>query len=534
MRSLLVLLAVAIIAASVALLLTWAPDGDPSLASPGPQPSARRRVAATPAAPEGVLIVRPPPLARSVAPAAEGPKPWDVDVSNAVPPEVQSHTPTLTARAVDGAGTPIPGAFIGIRSVGLDLFHDREETDDAGEARFEVRSSLRRQPLLIWATAPGRGLASREIELAAIPEEQPFVLVLEAGGWLDVTVLESLGGLPVEGAVILVSIVESTRHIMSRSDTDSNGFAALGPLVGGLRSWYVGAPGAEHNVRGAIEILPGQRRAIEVALDQDGEPLALEGVFVDENNVARPSDYFSKVDSQPIDRPTLWVGPSRAEGKIVHADAYGRFRVHMPPCDELLVLLNMGPNGHRYDPESMTVPFGTRGLRLRVSERYESVTTRFVVRDDVTGKSVAGATVIVYRDDPWKAKESCLTRSDQPGSYAVHHRDWPDLRYVVRSIGHEHVYGVLDGSAREDRILVRVHAGLRSPVVVLDDATLRPIEGARFVNQAGDTIATSDVQGAAALAGDGASGRLRVVADGYAPRSWYASWPTPRVTLVQE
>ena len=460
--------------------------------------------------------------------------PWDIDASNAVAPEAQSDAPTLTARAVDGAGTPIPGAFIGIRFVGLGLYQDREETDAAGEARFEVRRSLRRQPLVIWATAPGRGLASREIELAAIPEEQPFVVVLEAGGWLDVTVLESVGGLPVEGAGVSVSIVELSRHAMSRSDTDSSGFAALGPLVPGLRPWYVGAPGAEHNVRGATEILPGQRTAIEVALDEGGEPLALEGVFVDENNVARPSDDFGKVDSQPIDRPTMWVGPSRAEGRIVHADAYGRFRVHMPPCDELIVLLNMGPNGHRYDPESMTVPFGTRGLRLRIAERFESVTTRFDVRDDVTGEAVAGAQVIVYRDDPWKSKESCITRNPEPGAYVVHHRDWPDLRYVVRSIGHEHVYGVIDRSTREGGIRVDVHPGLRSPVVVLDDATLSPIAGARFVNQAGDTIATSAADGAAVLAGEAAGGRLRVVADGYAPRRWYASWPTPRVTLVQE
>ena len=89
----------------------------------------------------------------------------------------------------------------------------------------------------------------------------------------------------------------------------------------------------------------------------------------------------------------------------------------MPPCDEIVVVLNTGANGHRYEPEAMTVPFGTRGLRFRIVERYEQVSTPFDVKDADSGEPVMGATVVVYRDDPWKARASCLERDGGPGQY---------------------------------------------------------------------------------------------------------------------
>ncbi|MEM6572559.1 MAG: hypothetical protein AAF957_29360, partial [Planctomycetota bacterium] len=275
----------------------------------------------------------------------------------------------------------------------------------------------------------------------------------------------------------------------------------------------------------------GERTEIEIALDADGDPLALEALFVDESGAARPTDP-GKLG--PIDHPSAWVGPSRADGRIVHADAYGRLRVHMPPCDEIVVVLNTGANGHRYEPESMTVPFGTRGLRFRIVERYEQVSTPFDVKDADSGEPVMGATVVVYRDDPWTARESCLVRDGGPGQYVVEHRGWPGLRYVVSAQGYEHAYGDAARSDQDESVVVALRKGTRSPVVVVDAATLSPVAGARFVAEDGAIVATSDAEGAAELEGDEASGRLRVVAEGYVPRRWYANWPTDRVMLVRE
>lgn len=75
----------------------------------------------------------------------------------------------------------------------------------------------------------------------------------------------------------------------------------------------------------------------------------------------------------------------------------------------------------------------------------------------------------------------------EPGAFVVEHRDWPDLRYAVEVPDCEDV-----------------------------------------------TIANSDANGETELRGDVANGRLRIVASGYAPSCWNASWTTPRVTLVQE
>ncbi|MEM1452003.1 MAG: carboxypeptidase-like regulatory domain-containing protein [Planctomycetota bacterium] len=437
----------------------------------------------------------------------------------------------LRVRVVDVDGAVVPWADVGLRIPERVGRARRRRADDWGEVTFGLDASEAAGSVALWAVEPARGRASRLVTLEEVPEEQPVLVVLEPGGWLDVTVLESRGGLPVPGASVFISSEDACGQGHSSIDTDGRGRAALGPLVPGLREWYVGAPGSEHNVRGAAEIELGERTEIEIALDADGDPLALEALFVDESGAARPTDP-GKLG--PIDHPSAWVGPSRANGRIVHADAYGRLRVHMPPCDEIVVVLNTGANGHRYEPESMTVPFGTRGLRFRIVERYERVSTRFDVKDADSGEPVKRANVVVYRDDPWTARESCLVRNGGPGRYVVEHRDWPGLRYVVSAQGYEHAYGDTARSDQDEPVVVPLRRGTRSPVIVVDAATLSPIAGARFVAEDGAIVATSDAEGAAVLEGDEASGRLRVVASGCVPRRWYASWPMDRVMLVRE
>ncbi len=445
----------------------------------------------------------------------------------------------LVVRVVDGAGAPCPDARVGVKS-GTSSTHPRERTDQLGLMRIELGTppADASENFGVWASADERGLASELIpftraEARETSDDRPIEVRLHPGGWLDVTVLESEGGLPVVGARCypMADEANDVGQYVDSVTTDARGRASLGPLVPGRRAWYVSAPASERNLRGTAEIELGQRTQLEVYLDQGGLPLALHGWVVDENGERRKTGPEHFAERLEIDHPTLWVGPSRSKGRLVHPNANGEFRVHMEPCDQLLVLANNGANGHRYEPASALVPFGTRDHMLRIAARHPKVETRIEVTSRATGEPIPGAQAVLFLEDPMKSGESCITEKPAPGVLVVHHRDQPGLRYVVTKKGYRHAYGDLQFSGEERTLRVFLEEGLASPVTVLDSETLLPVVGAGFRNKAGDVVATSDANGAAFLEGERAAGRLQVTATGYQLRRWYASWPSPLVTL---
>lgn len=439
---------------------------------------------------------------------------------------------TLEVLVLDPSRQPAPKARVLLFTGPHQTWQDQAKTDSNGRTNFKLAPNCHSNDAFLIAEDEFAGLTSNRVELPAPQLGGTLDVILEPGAFLDVRVTESPGGMEVSGAKFFLDLDTEGQQFWGIRETDERGRARLGPFPAGTIHWSLAPPASRHQPRGSMRLDSGEVRELELHCEEGDKALAIEGRFLDVQGKARDLTILGQDGSNPdYDHPHLWVGSSITDGKSVHPDAKGRFRLYRKPCEELIVILNVGPTGHRYAPARMTVPFGTRGLELIPVETFERVTTTIKVTDAESNEPISRALVCLYLQDPMREHASLLVKEPAPGLYSMQHRDWPRLRYVVHSSGYQLHYGDLSQPQDSNPIKVALTPGLRSPVQVLDADTLAPLRGATFRNADGALVATAGSDGSAILEGSAADGKLKVEATGYHPRRWYASWFTNLVYL---
>lgn len=132
----------------------------------------------------------------------------------------------------------------------------------------------------------------------------------------------------VPNALLFLSYDAKHHQFWGNRNTDEQGRARLGPLPAGPMHWSVRATGSENQKSGSTTLLPGESRELELYLGSEELALAIEGRFLDVDGSVRTEETErARSLEQPYDRPGLWVGSSLTDGKPVHPDSLGRFRL---------------------------------------------------------------------------------------------------------------------------------------------------------------------------------------------------------------
>lgn len=514
------------VAVLAVLLLVQQLDVAPPVDASDRAPTERGQEAA---APEGALLpveARGRSAARSSS-MEEPPQDDPASAAEAAVPAARARgLDALLVRALDPRGRPLAGAQVEVVFEGR--FRNTRSSKD-GTARFEPEGDATFANALVHARHEKLGLASDELHVEDPAPTEPVDLVLLPGAHVDVLVVESDGGAVVPGCTVWADPVVEDSSLPLFGETDETGRARLGPLGPGRVHWRVSPTGAEHQVHGALEITGRGPHELVVRLDEGGKPLAVEGRFVD----TRGQPFDGWTIRTVAGYPSLMVGPDLANLVPVHTDGHGRFRYHRAPCDELLVVTNLGGTGHVYAPERVTVPFGTRGLEFRLSRSFEERELTLECVDSVTRRPIESSQVQFYRRDPWLEREATYGATKREGTrlrmtvLAI-----PGLRYVATSSGYVQAHGTLDELLRSGG-RIELTKGQRVEVTVIDADTEAPIEGAAFTLGGEDQVATTDRNGEAVLTGTAFDGRLEVAAQGYRSRRWYASWPGKLIPLTR-
>jgi hypothetical protein len=478
---------------------------------------------------------------------AQGPSAEAVGGTPAVVPSAASvtHDATrsserlVTLDVVQARGVPVPLAKVRVERL---LFHPSAAprafdvleltADERGRVRFDRLGELRgdlaalEAQLGVACTATdGAGNASPELVLEPPVEPGPHLLVLAAAAAVTIEVVEGSPALAVAGADVHLDRVGRDSDHPVRATTDTRGLARLDGLAPGEWSYYVQPEGAEHNVRGTVELAPGEDRTLIVTLDEGEEALAVAGRFVDEEG--------APIEVGRDDHPKLWVGADLTDfGLATAPDADGKFRVYLPRSAEVVVR-NFG--GHRYEPEVARVPFGTQDLVLRRLERFDSRTVSVEVRDGADGALLNEAQLTVYDHDARTANGMSLVRRRGPGRLETTLLARPGTRLVLWADAYAPRFMDLprSGATADAPFVVHLERGGLRELYLLDAATLQPLEGVELVAEDGATVATTDAAGRAAVRVDHV-GWLSLRRAGFASERFHPTWPWDRAYLTRE
>lgn len=397
----------------------------------------------------------------------------------------------VTFVVVDSAGTVVEncevtcqiGTLFGKQMMLWDVVQERTGSD--GEVSFRFLERERLQGIAPSLRAEGRTDDGRATDLLVLRlplDPGPKELVLRPGGELFFRVVTDASGLPVAGAEVRVAptdVLDSGNRIR-RGTTDVKGELLVGPLAAGEYRTHVVAPSSDHAVTDLVQVADYQRHIVDVMLAGRGVALALAGVFLDANG-------------QPTSDGYLWVGASdSALGEFVFPGEDGRFALYRATTEELHVSVAESVNSDRYEPESVSVPFGTQDLVLRSVETYPRRISRFRLIDEATGELAHGAGVALYFEDPFLASRT--NQGFQSGDELwVEHADRPGLRWIAWAPGYELGSGeILEGEGLLEVLLER-RSGETVRVRALDAADGSPVEGAIFRSQV--QLATTDEEG---------------------------------------
>lgn len=446
----------------------------------------------------------------------------------------------ITLQVVQARGLPVPQAKVTVErlwfhpSAAPSVFDALELTADArGRVRFDCHvelgedlgGALTRQLGLACIATDGAGGASPELVLAPPLEPGPHTLVLGAAAAVTIEVVEGSPPLPVVGAEVHLDRGERDSHRPVRATTDTRGLARITDLSPGVWSYYVQPEGAEHNLRGKLELSPGEDRRLTVTLDEGDEALAVAGRFVDEEG--------APIEVGRDDHPKLWVGADLATFGIATApSADGTFRVYLPRTTEVVVR-NFG--GHRYEPALTRVPFGTQHLVLRRVERFAVRTLVVEAHDGADGALLTGAQLTVYEADARSASGMSLVKRPSPGRLETTLLARPGTRLVVWADKYAPRFVDLppSGGTHESPLVVHLERGGWRELFVLDAATSQSITGVELIGKDGQLLTVTDGVGRAEVRSDHV-GWLTLRRTGYASERFHPTWPWDRVHLTRE
>ncbi|HEX6886155.1 MAG TPA: carboxypeptidase-like regulatory domain-containing protein [Planctomycetota bacterium] len=355
--------------------------------------------------------------------------------------------------------------------------------------------------------------------------ETPFVpglrrLVLGPAASLDVRVLESDGRPAAKHTVVLASDLLLPGH--QYRETGAEGRWAFDGLFAGRYLLSVAVPETRGWQRQSVELLRGERRALEVVLERPEHPLAVAGQVLDE-------------EGRPLAGEQLAVAIDGHRVGLVKSDEQGAFRVFRPAGRRVWVGPNAVQQGDRFEPAEIEEDFGADFLVFRRVQRAEPRVFEVEVYDTVTGQELEH---FVAQIDRGPGTE------DWSDSYAPRRRFelalLPGARWRVKASGHVtrelQLLDELDALEPGQRLRVGLDPGLDHTFRLLDADSLEPVHDVLLHSEsAGD--ARSDAAGRVHLRADHWS-VYRMTKEGYASEDWdpeqYLLWGRDRYLMTRE
>lgn len=354
----------------------------------------------------------------------------------------------------------------------------RQWRPDSGPLRFGYREEEIEGEVLLWAEGQS-GDFSLTLDLSALNMPSQVRLELLESAQLSLRVWES-DGKPAVNRELLLSPDDGRRFLRrpQTAATDAEGRASFPHVGPGASQLGVREQNGHYATQERIELLPGERRSLELHL-RPPTPLAVAGRMLDEEGDPLPyRELFIQVQ-----------GPSRPWIDSLRTDAYGDFELRMQACESILLDPNRSPRGDRFEPDRVEVPFGTQELVFRRVAQAVERNFRILALDEVSGVAL-GDVVPSFDLGPG-------TR-EQQDSYAANTVFQVFVQSNTRmSLGvpgyHKQVIqleSALDALEEGAPLRVAMRPGLRMRVRVLNADSEAALERVRFRSATGESFWT--------------------------------------------
>jgi hypothetical protein len=279
-------------------------------------------------------------------------------------------------------------------------------------------------------------------------------------------------------------------------------------------------------VQREITVARGEEVLAEFELPESRRKMAASGRVVDEEEQPLPGVYLSfELDGAD---PPVWGQRTNAEG---------RFEIWTVPAASLTVVPGAELGADRFEPERVSVPFGTADLEFRRVARSAPRQVSFVVRTS-TSEPIEGAEIWIV--DRALGEELRIGRTGPDGSALVAIEPDRGRQWGVWAPGFLDAQGAvaeIDFASEAPLVEVRLSAGEDRALRVVGALESRPIAQATIRDAAsGARIALTDDEGRARLAAP-VPDRIEVSAPGHETLVWPTrrrnGWSETRVPLLE-
>ncbi|MGE3172864.1 MAG: hypothetical protein AB7O97_09560 [Planctomycetota bacterium] len=402
-------------------------------------------------------------------------------------------------------GVTVPGATVSAifgrrdrRGAVLAEHVVEEDTDAHGVARFAIPAGeVSRATLRLSARHRATRRASAGTFVDPPMARGPWTLVVEPYGQVRVRAIARDGAPVADGRVSAVDgdLAVSVRTVDAA--TIRAGTAQLDELPPGPHRLRVSAGADVRHVD--VDVVADALVEVTARFDDDATAVAIAGRVVD-------------ADDQGLGEVQVWCDTPGATWPVAFTAPDGAFRFFAPRSETGVVSTAGALGSHRFEPETVTVPFGTTGVVLR---RLAEVPTRelgFAVCDAATGQPVPDGGVFALRPGARAAggwRWEVLVQGRASLGVPAHH----DLRWRVVCRGYVDAEG--SAPASDAPLQIALERGYERALLVVDRATATPVPGAIVVEPGGRLRAQADRDGRVALRAPTWPERLLVTADGY-------------------
>jgi len=435
--------------------------------------------------------------------------------------------PRLRIEVLDPDGRPAPETQVICKLLDLGpedgAYRPRRtrsaRTDADGRAAVALTTADQAHPWLeVWALHGERGLVSEAHWLRTpwpLDGEEPLVLRLRAGGSLRVRVFDASLQAAV-GAEVRMMSVRSIGHLMResfwRTMTGTGGDVVLPALRPGEYEVLAGDERIGRSARDRVRVEWAEEARLELVLSDSSLAQAVAGTLVDEDG-APLSEVQIGVTIDP-------VGDDSDGEYWVRTDVNGRFAWFAEAGARVSV--RPGPNDActLFEPETITVAFGTHDVALRRNATSAPVTLTLRAIDAATGRPIEGARAWIVYAEKQNYFDCSSELSGPDGLASVSACLRRGCSFGVRAPGYVDAEGGLLGTQLSPGTrTTELRPGFDRRLRIAHWYDDRPLPGA-VVTDGGGIRAVTDAEGLVHLTGRVWPERLEVRCEGYETVAW--------------
>jgi hypothetical protein len=417
-------------------------------------------------------------------------------------------------------GTPAAGATVslvgGRRDERGDFVPDArlyEVSDPLGRTRFALfGADVYERSYVIEAEHRGT-LASDPLELDPPIGMRPKTLDLQPGGIVRVHA-QNDEGRPLSGVSLWLSTNEGGRFVSGRNgDTDASGDCVFTALRAACYSVSAVHPLTGRALAREVDLPRGGRADVEFRLTLSGLRLGAAGMVLDETGA-------------PLSGVSLRMQTPGEDPLDLETSPDGLFEFWSRPVAGIHLSIGGGFLDDRFEPEDLSVPFGTTHLTIRRLERLETETRAFQIFDDRDHGTPPRATIFMYHAESASGSvpQGLQRWSTTRGLAQVSYKRRDDTFYAVEAPGYLRAHGKLSDLIEACGpvplpLHVELVRGFERHLEVRDRVSKRIVAGARF-SAANGLSGTSDSDGAVSLSSSEWPAVVRIECTGYEPLAW--------------